>query len=289
MADAITLPEITLPGSYNYIAVFLTLHCNLNCSYCINKFDQLSTGRTNLTGEEWLSGLNRLVSRSDLPLTFQGGEPTLHPEFYHIVNGIRTDLAMDLLTNLEFDSRQFMKSISPEKFKRDAPYASIRVSYHPEVMKIEKLAAKVMDFLDRGYHMGIWGVKHPLWVEEISRAQDYCLQRGIDFRTKEYLGDYDGILHGVIRYPGACDRKSARAVVCRTSELIIGPDGHIYRCHGDLYAGRSAIGHLLAPDFRIDDQFRSCSWFGYCNPCDVKVKTNRHQEYGHTSVIIHST
>jgi hypothetical protein len=37
-------------------------------------------------------------------------------------------------------------------------------------------------------------------------------------------------------------------------------------------------------------EYSSITWtcynFGDCNPCDVKIKTNRFQEYGHTSVEI---
>ena len=280
------LAPLVLPDQYNYVGVFLTLECSLNCSYCINRFGEISSSRQVLTGEEWIRGLNRIVTRPDLPLSLQGGEPTVHPDFYAIINRIRPDLPIDLLTNLNINIDRFMREVPPDRIKRDAPYASIRVSYHPEEMKIEPLAAKVLQLSAAGYSIGIWGVLHPEWQKEICRARDYCTDLGIDFRTKEFLGKHDGTFYGTIRYPGACDRMKPRQVDCRTNELIIGPTGHIYRCHGDLYEERSAIGHLLAPELRIDDQFRPCSWFGYCNPCDVKIKTNRYQEYGHTSVVI---
>ena len=62
----------------------------------------------------------------------------------------------------------------------------------------------------------------------------------------------------------------------------------MYRCHADLYKGRNPIGHILDEYFTEDsiEEFRECSFFGDCNPCDVKVKTNRFQVFGHTSVEI---
>jgi hypothetical protein len=280
------LQQVILPDSCNYIAVFLTFDCNLNCSYCINRFGEIAPGQRMLSAEEWLQGLNRFVSRSDLPLTLQGGEPSLHPEFYSIVNGIRTDLSIDLLTNLEFDERQFMYNIDPGRLKREAPYASIRVSYHPESVKIEVLASKVLVLLDAGYSVGIWGVLHPLLELEVLRAQEYCLGLGIDFRTKEFLGEYAGCIHGKLSYPDACDRKETQRVSCRTSELIIGPDGGIFRCHSDLYSGRTPVGSMLDPDLVITGDFMPCDFYGRCNPCDVKLKTDRFQRFGHTSVEI---
>lgn len=280
------MQPIVIPESYNYIAVFLTLACNLSCSYCINRFAPADQRQGQLSGEQWLTGLNRIVSRPDLPVTLGGGEPSLHPDFTRIVNGIRPELHVDLLTNLEFDIDRFQAAVSPERIKRPAPYASIRVSYHPETMALDRLTKKVLRLQAAGYSIGIWGVLHPEQETEILRAQEQCRRSGIDFRTKEFLGRYAGRLYGELRYPGACDLAAARTVQCRTTELIVGPDGSIYRCHGDLYGGRAPIGHLLDPEFVIADIPRPCAHFGYCNPCDVKIKTNRFQLFGHTSVEI---
>jgi MoaA/NifB/PqqE/SkfB family radical SAM enzyme len=280
------MKPIIIPATHNYIAVFLSLACNLKCSYCINRFEEFTYEKGHLSGEEWIRGLNRIVSRADLPVTLGGGEPSLHPDFIGIINGIRAGLNIDILTNLQFDIDRFMAEVPPERVKRKSPYASIRVSYHPEVMPLEPLMEKVIKMQKRGYSIGIWGVLHPAQEDEVLRARDYCTELGIDFRTKEFLGEYNGEIYGTIKYPGACDMKSSQHVLCRTTELLIGPTGGIYRCHSDLYEGREPIGHLLDPDFQIDDTFRPCEVFGHCNPCDVKVKTNRFQIFGHTSVEI---
>ena len=109
---------------------------------------------------------------------------------------------------------------------------------------------------------------------------------GIDFRFKEFLGTHEGVLYGQYKYPGAVDGGALQSVDCRTSELIIGPSGGVYRCHSDLYEARAPIGHITDAAFTIDEAFRACEVFGRCNPCDVKVKTNRFQKFGHTSVEI---
>jgi MoaA/NifB/PqqE/SkfB family radical SAM enzyme len=282
----ITLPPIVLPESYNYVGVFLTLDCNLHCSYCINRFDEIPADRRFMSGSDWIRGLNRITPRQDIPLSLQGGEPTVHPDFYSIINGVNSSIHLDILTNLEFDIDLFIHQIDPERIKRDAPYASIRVSYHPEVMNIDELAVRVIKLKDAGYSIGIWGVLHPKWEKEVLAAQDYCLALGIDFRTKEFLGNHEGVLYGTYAYQDACDQKTKKKVSCRTSELLIGPEGNIYRCHADLYGNRNPIGHLLNPSFKCSTEFLECTDFGGCNPCDVKLKTDRFQQNGHTSVEI---
>jgi hypothetical protein len=280
------LPSLQLPPDCNYIGVFLTFACDLHCSYCINRHGELRGGGRHLAGDDWLRGLNRLVSRPDLPVTFQGGEPTQHPDFYRIVKGLDARLPIDLLSNLQIDPVRFSGEIPPQRLRRQAPYASIRVSYHPETMVLEPLAERVLGLQSAGYSIGIWGVLHPDQEGDIRQAQEYCLSRGIDFRTKEFLGRHNGVLYGNYRYPGACDGGTGKSVRCRTTELLIGPDGSVFRCHSDLYAGRGAIGHLLDPALAVGAVFRSCDNFGACHPCDVKLKTDRFQIFGHTSVEI---
>ncbi|MFH0731392.1 MAG: radical SAM protein [Candidatus Omnitrophota bacterium] len=263
---------------------FLTFACNLKCSYCINYFQQSAIKRPIMSGQEWVKGLNRIISRDDLPVTLQGGEPSLHPDFIYIINNLKPELNIDILTNLQFDIKEFIKKVSPQRIRRKAPYASIRVSYHPETMDFNDLVAKVLRMQDAHFSIGIWVVTHPSHKNAIVSAREKCLKLGIDFREKEFLGEFQGKLYGNYRYNGACDKKFKKAVLCRTTELLMDSAGHIFRCHADLYTGLDPIGHICDPDFQVDDKFRECLLFGHCNPCDVKVKTNRFQQFGHTSV-----
>jgi len=285
-AENASLPPLVLPQRYNYAAAFLTMGCTYRCSFCINRFGGAEARYPTMPGADWVRGLNRIVSRPDLPVTLQGGEPALHPDFYAIVRGLRPDLRIDMLTVLPLDADEFMANVPPDRMKRDAPYASIRVSYHPEVMRLRDIKRKVLALLDAGYSVGIWAVRHPDWIDEIERAQQECAADGIDFRFKEFLGVHDGRLYGTYKYPEAVSGRRGSAVQCRTTELLIGTDGSVYRCHSDLYARRPPVGHICDPEFRIEDVYRSCGNFGLCNPCDIKVKTNRYQEFGHTSVEI---
>lgn len=279
--------DIVIPETHNYIAVFLTLACDLKCSYCINNFGPERTGAGHLSGREWVRALNKLVT--SLPISLQGGEPSLHKDFIYILNHIKPELEIDILTNLRFDADEFIEKVDPERIKRGSPYASIRVSYHPEVMELKGLARKVLKLQDAGFSIGIWGVMHPAQEARIRKAQKYCSGLKIDFRLKEFLGNYNGKMYGTYRYEGACDKRFARTVLCKTTELIAGSDGSVYRCHSDLYEGRTPVGNITDPEFRIEDVFRRCGVFGHCNPCDIKVKTNRLQEFGHTSVEIKET
>lgn len=277
---------IKIPESYNYIAAFLILNCNFICSYCINKYSHLEKPRKLLTGKQWIDALNNIKSRLDLPITLQGGEPSLHSDFYEIINGIDASLHIDLLTNLTFNIYEFMDKVNPDRLRRDSPYASIRVSYHPKFMEVITLTNRVFLMKERGYSIGIWGLDHPEHKEDNAIISKICKYKGIDFRLKEFLGWHNGKLYGSYKYEGACDGGiSSKKYLCRTSELLIAPDGNVFNCHAHLYRDNNSIGNIT-DNFILKEIYYPCEEYGTCNPCDVKIKTNRFQEYGHTSVDI---
>lgn len=281
------LRALSLPQRYNYVASFLTFECTVGCSYCINLHSASRRARKKLmTGKEWVGALDRFILPPDTPVTLQGGEPSQHPDFVWIINNIRKDINIDILTNLLFDVDAFIGAVDPARLRRNAPYASIRVSYHPDYMDFGKLLPKVAAMQRAGFSIGIFSILIPGKESHLDAVKSQCVQAGIDFRLKELLGVHEGRMYGTFRYPDAVSNPVLKRCRCRTSEVIIGPDGGVYRCHHDLYKDFQPIGHILDPEFIIEDRFRECSSFGDCNPCDVKVKTNRFQIHGHTSVEI---
>lgn len=285
------MPILVIPDNYNYIALFLSLSCNLACPYCINLNENGSSrskiSKRHLNAKDWIDFINRLdMAREDLPITLQGGEPTLHKEFYDIIEGIKDEIKLDLLTNFMFDIDEFIARVDPRKFTREAKYAAIRVSYHPGQNEINDLIKRHHKMRDAGFYVGLYAVMTPWNEVHIKEVQDRCKIEGIDFRIKEYLGFDGDKWHGTYKYPEAISQKVEKYCECKTTELIVGPNGGVYRCHSDLYEDRTPVAYITDREFQIEDIYRPCFVYGHCNPCDIKVKTNRFQEFGHTSVDI---
>ena len=288
------LSPINIAPEQNYVAYFLTLACNLQCPYCINQHNsgvqKVHVNKRNMTAEEWVVAANRLVLRDDLPLTLQGGEPTLYKGFYYIINKVKESIKMDLLTNMYFNADEFISKVPVWRFTREAPYAAIRVSYHPGQNNIDELVKKTLKLQDAGFRVGIYSLEtpDPETKRHVEEVRESCLKQGIDFRYKEFLGEWDGKLRGKFKYDDSVLGREMKTCECRTTELIVDPAGYVYRCHADLYKSRSPMAHILDEDFNETslNKFRGCDKYGDCNPCDVKVKTNRFQIFGHTSVEI---
>ncbi|MDD4735782.1 MAG: radical SAM protein [Kiritimatiellae bacterium] len=277
---------VTIPESFNYIGIFLTFRCPYHCSYCINQYGSgIHLDYPEISGTDWVNFFRRLPV-NDIPVTLQGGEPGLHPNFFSIVRDTLEFHAVDILTNLAFDLDRFIGEIDPARINRPAPYAPVRVSYHPEQFSLPVITKKILRLMNAGFRIGLYGVTHPDQLILMEEAEKTCKTLGIDFRLKPFLGRHHGELHGRYTHPDACDGKPPRACECATSELLAAPDGSIHRCHTFCYRHLQPIASIYDPQIALTDDFIPCNLFGQCNPCDIKVKNNRFQQFGHVATRI---
>ena len=263
------LSQLKLPNSLNYVGVFLTLECNLGCSYCINDPEQtgqrgalfpikVKQQRKSLTPDEWSRGLNRIPYRADLPITLQGGEPML----YGKGRGLGLILAktphyFDLLTNFVLKPDVFVSNLNGQqaKLQRDAPYPSIRVSYHADEMNrtwhgkgFAELVERCAALNEYGFNVspdkaqsdvGIYMVAHP--QNTVTDDMKSLYSGRVPFEIKEFLGVDNGSLHGHYLYPFSTDLISSGihsqtlSCECRTTELLLDPLGFVWGCHYYLY------------------------------------------------------
>ena len=258
------LPTIALPRESNYIGSFLTFGCNLNCAYCINdplqdggRRDRFGTRRREMTPGQWCDGLSRIPSMDNLPITLQGGEPTLFGGGKGLGAILRgTDHKFDLLTNLALPPEKMAVAIDGqvERLRRAAPYPSIRVSYHRAEMNrvwgngaqalVDRCEAlRVLGFVvsdDKPEtDVGIYVVVHPD-NDDVERLREASAGR-VYVEPKEFLGVHAGRLYGTYKYPFSTNLLASAVwpetleCQCRTTELLIDPLGFIWRCHAFLY------------------------------------------------------
>ncbi len=288
------LKPIALPSDYDYVACYLTDFCFLKCAYCITDHNgtAFTSGKENkyyaLGVEKWLEAFSRIQFPDGVVPTLQGGEPFLYRKIWELIE--ESPVPLDILTALPpVVKRDKFKALSNLKsLNRGAPYPNVRVSYHIGQNNIEDLAPRVAELQDL-VSIGIFLVDHPGHPEESARARKICDEHGVLFKTKEYLGYWEGKLYGNYKFDDACVGHVTRPLVyCRNSVLIIAPSGDVYRCHSDLYHKRNdlLVGNITDPNFQVNHSHEPCAVYGLCSECDVKVKNNHLQNFGYTSVDI---
>ena len=248
-----------LPDIYNYIGVLLTLRCNFKCSYCLN----WRMNRAEKFDTYWLEAIDKI--ETDLPITLSGGEPSIHGAFFPLL--INLNKKFDILTNLSFDLDYFIENVSVDRFQNDKGYAPIRVSFHPGFSEKINVIERVRKLMDAGFRVGLYVVEtdENKFVIERLRKIDW-----IDLQVKPYLE------HEI-------KTESEKVCKCSISELLVGPDGNVYKCHRDLYKGENRLGELLKMPF-IFHSYRYCYNANECHPCDTKEKRDRFGNPGYTSV-----
>ncbi len=285
------MQKVIIPDSYDYVGVYLTNKCHLKCDYCItahhNSNFQYQQTKC-LSPGEWIESLNRFVLPKGVPITLEGGEPFLYNGIWEILEGLKHKI--DILTALppSLTIEKFIKLKTLEWNKRKAPYPTIRVSYHRDQNDYRELIRRIAE-LQHVVSVGLYCLEHPSYKEEINEVEQFAKRFGVEVRRKEFLGYCNGKLYGTFRYKDACTgREKGIHVRCRNTVVPIAPDGDIYRCHSDLYFGRKPLklGNILDDNVLIKDKYYSCDNYGTCSECDVKIKTNRYQIYGYTSVDI---
>lgn len=250
-----------IPDNYNYIGLFLTMRCNYKCSYCIN----WKLPYEEMPGEFWIKNLNRL--NTDLSITFGGGEPTLHKDFYSIINKLQHKA--ELLTNLSFNVEEFISRLSPLDFNNDRSFAPIRVSYHAKSMDMSITLQKLNYLVDKGFKVGLYCVD----IDENREAIEILNKiNNIKFETKPLLDNT--IKEEVVQNSH---------ILCKTKELLLAPDGNIFRCHRDLYKKENKLGNISSIK-KINTGFSICNNYKECHPCDIKIKRDRFGNYGYCSV-----
>jgi len=101
------------------LRIYLTLKCNLSCSYCVNeKIRGVNKKRTPAKASAWC----RAINRQGRHVVFTGGEPFLYRELPQLINGIDPFLSVSIYSNLSFDISDALEKIDRE--------VSFYVSWH---------------------------------------------------------------------------------------------------------------------------------------------------------------
>ena len=110
--------KVVIPDTYKYISAFLTMRCNLNCSFCLNSLDKNKEFNRKkfreISGKQWVEALNRVQPRRDIPVTLSGGEPFLHRDFIYILNNFKQSYIVKLFNCSKGSISDIIKNMKSE-------------------------------------------------------------------------------------------------------------------------------------------------------------------------------
>lgn len=292
----------------SYWGVFLVFGCNLRCDYCIQKIKSQIPQYSMAKGYDWVKALNSIESRTKKrvlrrskikKLAIIGGEPTLHPDFFYILNNLDYHYLITVTTNLSSaifkDLELFAKNLKRRKFLR------FNVSYHPSSqVSIDDFIKRIKFLKNKNIEINrIFTVAYPPDATKLKPIQEHkkiFSKHRLSLEVQRFMGLYKGKLYphqednesrydfqdnidDFSLYHEACNQVSGKKTLCKILKVIFAPDGAIYNCHYKLYSkSKDNYGNIFK-DKIIDlpQDFFFCDSFGYCNPCDfgqTKFKRN---------------
>ncbi len=264
------LKPVAVPASILSVQAFLTYQCSYDCVDCTNDLVARKTPRVQMTGRQWVEGLSRLEDA--VPVVLRGGEPSEHPGFLEIMETLPPGVPIRLVTNLSFDVTELMGRISPERMNSHPSWAPIRATFHIGKSDPDEMLGKIMLLEESGYRVGVLGMAAPAKEPALRAIQRWFLSWGVDFRIRPFVGYVNRKLTGNFRYPDATGQAETRTAACRTTEMMIAPDGRVYRCRRDCFGETDAVGHILDSELEIASRHKPCRNYGVCHPCDVELR-----------------
>lgn len=255
--------------------VSLTRSCNYNCSWCNQRYDitkpmhdMSESKRIIINSEmrkasEWIDGLNKFPYKKDYEkLIFSGGEPSLHPEFFDIVTGVKGYKAKIVITNLSFDVDKLVKSC-----RKNNGYLIVQPSFHFEFASFGSFIEK-MKILDRHRLLSHFIPASLVDLPERKEPAEFkkvFKKNGYDVSLYKFEGYHKGeFIYADIEGFGSLGKKTS--VYCSSAGHCVRPNGDMVFCPTDTYLrGIKQYGNICDKVYCEIEPRRICDNYGACH------------------------
>lgn len=166
----------------------ITYKCNYKCTYChAPKHGQKSVVETSIISkEEWIKIWNNIYAMyGECEINISGGEPSIYPNFFDIVEGVTKKHKAEIVTNLSFDIGKSIRKLNPERVRFAA-------SFHPQHVGVEEFIAKIKEIKEAGFIVTTNFVPWPPFFEKIDYYKKKFEESNIDVVLQPFVGEYNG-------------------------------------------------------------------------------------------------
>lgn len=166
-------------------AIELLTKCNYHCEFCSGPRMKKSIRRG--YSEEDISIVIDFFKESNETwlLGMSGGEPSIHPHFYRLIESLKSRHYFYLFTNLTFDVYKFIKTVPSDRVQY------IKASLHKEA-NIEEFLVKFDLLHQNGYNPILIMVSTPDSFDRITHIAHISKERGYNFNLSTLEGPYQG-------------------------------------------------------------------------------------------------
>ncbi|MCM8797795.1 MAG: radical SAM protein [Candidatus Omnitrophica bacterium] len=238
--------------------------CNYRCPYC-GVWKDNPDKEPRLTAAEWDAIWTRIYdSYGSCHIYMSGGEPSVYPYFYELVERLCAKHTVEICTNLSWKVERLIPAIPPTRL-RVAP------TFHPSQASFEEFfgkAIKIKEYLPNSqvYYVAYSGQQ----TQEMPQRSAMFKEYGINLIPYPLRGDQvvlnteeeERIIREVSPYTGdkieyQLKKFSPKGKRCRAGQYyaVIRTDGSVDRC-SQYHTGE--VGNFFDKDFTLFPQARPC-------------------------------
>ena len=254
------------------LIIEVTDNCNLRCPTCYAASGPERVIHRSLTQIEAM--LDRAVLNEGEPAVIQlsGGEPTLHPEFFQIIEMMKTRPIQHLLLNTngiriasDPDFVEKLKQAYPDieiylqfdSFRREA----LQVLRGADMTRIRSQALQQLNRVNLSTTL-VSTIRRGINDDELGATIDFALQqpcvRGVTFQPVQAAGRLDGYENGFDQKRDRLTLTEVRRLILEQSDIFTPEDIVPVPCHADSVAMAYALkidGKVLPLTGLVDDEF----------------------------------
>jgi MoaA/NifB/PqqE/SkfB family radical SAM enzyme len=237
--------------------------CNYRYPYC-GVWARNPEKDLSLCAKDWAALWHRLYLKyGSLHLFVSGGEPSVYPEFFELVQLLTKEHSLEICTNLSWDVERLVPQI-PAGVLKIAP------TFHPTFAEFDtffKKAVKVKEYLP---NYQVYYVAHPGQIKEMPQRSSLFKEQGISLIPLPLRGDgfvlnseeEKRIVEEVSPYRGnkidyQLQKISPRGKLCRAGQhyAVLRTNGSVDRC--SQYAN-GRVGLITDEKFTLWDKPLPC-------------------------------
>ena len=214
----------------SFLWLEITRKCNLRCVHCYAD-SAPNLGHGQMTTVRWKEIIGEAYHLGVRNLQFIGGEPTLHPDFFDLVNyATYLGFSIEVYSNLTHISPPLWNLFQKCNISIATSFYSLHPNIHNKITHHNKSQKNTLDNIKEALRIGLpirVGIIEVFPDQDISDTENMLRNLGITRvgkdRTRRIgrgLVQTNGSNYSIDELCGSCDRKNA----------AIDPDGNVYPC-----------------------------------------------------------
>jgi len=237
--------------------------CNYRCLYC-GIWEKKSDRDLFLDADQWLSIWSKIFNRyGSCHIFMSGGEPSVYPFFYELVEKLTIKHTVEICTNLSWDIDRLIPKIHFSRLK-------VAATFHPSQVKFEGFFNKVIRIREYLPNFQIYYVAYSgQQIKEMPERSAMLKEHNIDLIPYPLRGEQvvlnteaeEAIIREVSPYQGdkieyQLKKFSPKGKDCRAGNqyAVIRADGKVDRCS----QYNSGIGNILDENFQFFNTPQPC-------------------------------